>query len=122
MNARDIKREAKELVEWGIKETPELMSDDPSNNYMSVYLGTLINPSGKYYLPFACSNVDDCPRCKGKGCNYCGQLGSREAYEDEVFFEALNNYASKYGAWIESGEGDPCDTFLCWQENGLSDD
>lgn len=34
-----------------------------------VYLGTVFNltPSGKYYLPFACSNADACHTCKGLG-------------------------------------------------------
>lgn len=34
-----------------------------------VYLGTVfsLTPSGKYYLPFACSNVEGCPQCKGAG-------------------------------------------------------
>lgn len=34
----------------------------------ALYLGELINPSGKYYLPFAASNVaEDCPLCNGVG-------------------------------------------------------
>jgi hypothetical protein len=34
-----------------------------------VYLGTIFNltPSGKFYMPFACSNVDPCPHCEGSG-------------------------------------------------------
>lgn len=34
-----------------------------------VWLGTVFNwyPSGKYYLPFACSNVEPCPTCQGHG-------------------------------------------------------
>jgi hypothetical protein len=42
---------------------------EPGQQVRRVYLGTVFNltPSGKYYLPFACSNVDACPTCKGKG-------------------------------------------------------
>jgi len=33
------------------------------------FLGTVFHlmPSGKYYMPFACSNVDACKRCNGSG-------------------------------------------------------
>lgn len=88
--------------------------NDEGVQVAGVYLGTLINPSGKYYMPFACSNVEVCPRCKGEGCDYCGQLGSREAFEDSIFWEYLEEYASRCGACIEAGEGDPCDTFMVW--------
>src|SRR4051812_34962292 len=34
-----------------------------------VFLGTVfaLYPSGKYYTPFACSNVEPCPACNGTG-------------------------------------------------------
>lgn len=72
-------RKAMENAEW---------NDAPwekSQEIRSIYLGSLINPSGKYYLPFACSNVEGCPRCHGTGktsiphrCNFCGGTGARE--------------------------------------------
>ena len=52
----------------------ELANEEPEINYEDefekrVYLGSCLNlyPSGKYYMPFACSNVDACPQCKGSG-------------------------------------------------------
>lgn len=45
-----------------------------------IFLGTVfaLTPSGKYYQPFACSNVNECPQCNGTGqtrklypCHYC---------------------------------------------------
>ena len=35
----------------------------------SVFIGTVFSlmPSGKYYQPFACSNIDPCPACSGTG-------------------------------------------------------
>ena len=35
----------------------------------TVFLGTVmaLYPSGKYYQPWACSNLDPCPTCKGQG-------------------------------------------------------
>lgn len=55
-----------EAVESGDPYTPEGADDDVKAQL--AYLGAMINPSGKYYLPFACSNVaGDCEVCKGKG-------------------------------------------------------
>jgi hypothetical protein len=44
--------------------------ENPGTEERRVWLGASIalNPSGKFYLPFACSNVaGDCPVCGGKG-------------------------------------------------------
>jgi len=43
--------------------------DGGDGQLRSVFLGTVFSlyPSGKYYLPFACSNLDPCPDCLGKG-------------------------------------------------------
>jgi hypothetical protein len=44
--------------------------DNPGVEVRRVWLGSSIalNPSGKFYLPFACSNVaGDCQVCNGKG-------------------------------------------------------
>lgn len=122
MNRRQIKRQARELIKSAMcdlrtAEVEDRYADVFQNEDMqvkSVFLGTVfhIMPSGKYYQPFACSNVDPCGRCKGEGCEYCGHLGSREAYEDSLMDEYLQEYANKAGAWVESGEGDPCDLFL----------
>ena len=82
-----IKANALENVEEGFgSEEPEGLD----------FLGTVfaLFPSGKYYMPFACSNVT-----------------LREAHRDEEFGRALDDVAEKYGMWIESGEGDPCDVF-----------
>lgn len=45
-------------------------TEDDRLQIRRVYLGTIfgITPSGKFYMPFACSNVaGDCPVCSGKG-------------------------------------------------------
>jgi hypothetical protein len=51
-------------------------------------------PSGKYYTPFACSNVTDA-----------------EAEADEEWYEAAKAGLEAIGASLESGDGDPCDLF-----------
>lgn len=63
------------------------------------YLGTVfsLTPSGKYYMPWACSNVTD-----------------KEAEADSDWWDALDSYLEKFNMWSESGEGDPCDIFVCF--------
>ena len=119
MNAREIRRQARELVS---NNAPEVENEEfrtydfeDSLEVRCTFVGTVFNvmPSGKYYMPWACSNVEPCNRCKGTGCDFCGHQGSREAFEDTLMIEALEEYAAKKGLAIESGEGDPCDLFLC---------
>lgn len=104
---------------------------EPDDDTGRCYLGSVLNifPSGKYYTPFACSNVDACSVCSGSGsvrnpdrndaeslsvltCPHCNGIGSREAMEDEIFSEALSAVAKSHGGWIESGDGDGCDVFF----------
>jgi len=61
-----------------------------------VYLGTVFEllPSGKYYMPYACSNVTE-----------------KEAMEDERWYEQAESELDQINAYMESGEGDPCDLF-----------
>lgn len=115
MNKREIKKLARELIA-SVESTDweEYISINDFMDSECVFLGTVFSlcPSGKYYMPFACSNVEPCNHCHGEGCDFCGWQGSREAYEDTLFYEYLESYAGKIGAWVENGEGDPCDIFL----------
>jgi hypothetical protein len=120
MKARDIKRSAKAWVEETVgymmapEELPIDLELEDGQSFIEAYMGSslMIFPSGKYYLPHACGNVSPCPRCKGNGCDFCGHLGSREAYEDELMGEYLDEYAEKHGAFMFRGEGDPLDVFI----------
>ena len=138
MNQKEIKSDAKNLIECAFdalegEEWHDSDSDyapdclEEGSEHRSICMGTVftIMPSGKYYMPWAKSNVELCPRCKGGEvvplighlgvyveCKYCGGMGSREAFEDEVMAEWLEHYADKVGCYVESGEGDPCDIFL----------
>jgi len=78
------------------------------------FLGTVftIMPSGKFYTPWANSNVTPCPYCHGSGCRQCGDMGSLEAYHDSLFMEALESECAAHGVLWGSGEGDPCDIFI----------
>lgn len=44
-------------------------SDEGDVQVRRLYLGSVFNltPSGKYYMPFACSNLDACHTCNGTG-------------------------------------------------------
>lgn len=97
----------------------------------SEYLGSQLTLtfSGKYYQPFACSNVDLCPACMGEGsveicgehgpsvkkveCPICQGVGSFEAFVDEVWWEELDRVAARYECVVDFGEGNPLDTYLC---------
>lgn len=97
----------------------------------SIYLGSCfsLSPSGKYYTPWANSNVEACEACakamdapcdKTSPCippdDWEGEEGEEyhcEVCKDAAFYKQLDEEAESIGAWIESGEGDPCDIFIC---------
>ncbi len=142
----------------------EWEDNDDDMQVRRVFIGTVFDllPSGKYYQPFACSNVSLCPFCCGKGtipghssarirkrnkkryermlklgvklgreyaishakvrnaahnkwqktCSICGGLGSKEAYQDECWYEQAKKELESIDCFLESGEGDPCDLFV----------
>jgi hypothetical protein len=84
-----------EKIEAHAEETEDI----EGNRVRSAFLGTVfaLTPSGKFYTPWARSNVT-----------------VSEARKDEKWFEALEAIAEKRGAYITGGEGDPCDLFAVW--------
>ena len=62
-----------------------------------VFLGTVFNltPSGKYYTPFAHSNITE-----------------GEAEEDTDWWVEMEKLAAGYGLFLTPGEGDPCDIMV----------
>jgi hypothetical protein len=87
LNVEAIRRELDE-AEW--------QDSEPDRQERSVYLGTVfaLYPSGKYYMPWACSNVTE-----------------EEADSDEEWREAVEVEFEKHGMFLTAGEGDPCDLF-----------
>lgn len=86
-------------IDWeGIKRELNLATepyeDECGNKVKAIFLGSVFSmtPSGKYYTPWACSNVDE-----------------KEAEEDQEWWEALEKKAGENGLFITSGEGDPTD-------------
>ena len=87
---------------------------DPNIEERSTYLGGLINPSGKYYTPWAYSNLDPCPRCAGTGiakmipCRVC--KGSLIRPLNSAFFPGNPCYCANHEApGKESVECSWCD-------------
>lgn len=177
-------RYKKDISSWNwnsiIQECKNNPAPDNDGNIIGYcYLGSVfsLSPSGKFYLPFACSNLEscficggsgltkklypcefcqgegkrsyksisdrtgesiesvkarlnqgdfkqldsdyfECNICRGKGevnhsCKICGGMGSIEAYRDSIWYDILDKIAESKGVWIESGEGDSTDIFVC---------
>ena len=94
---------------------------DSTQMIASLFLGAVfgLTPSGKFYTPWANGNVEDCPRCHGSGhtangkdCTWCSGLGSREAYLDDLWTQEVDRVSYRFGVFVFSGEGDPCDLFI----------
>ena len=86
-------------VEAALKAEPwQEVGDGEFGQVRSIYIGTVFSwyPSGKFYTPFANSNVTE-----------------EEAKQDAEWREAVENECSERGLTFEHGEGDPCDLFIC---------
>ena len=61
-----------------------------------VYLGSVMSlaPSGKFYMPWTTNQTND------------------DVDRDSRWFEALEKAATKFGGYVEHGEGDPTDLFF----------
>jgi hypothetical protein len=88
------------------KESWHLDNDDNYQKVRTIYIGSIINPSAKYYMPW-CSNFD---LVEGK---------IDEAFW-EMIEEGLNEIPNK-SYYHFAGEGDPCDTFIGECEEFYSD-
>jgi len=84
-----------------------------------VYLGSVMNlyPSGKFYTPWACGNVQICKACAEAGllpCDDdtpCTDGEHCEACQDAQWVEAAEAELETINACLASGEGDPTDLF-----------
>jgi hypothetical protein len=78
--------------------TEQTLCEDSEGYQKMHYIGTIfqLSPSGKYYTPFANSNVTQ-----------------QEADLDEDYWNAVDGELDKRGMWRESGEGSASDIFFC---------
>jgi hypothetical protein len=115
---REYTREIKGWDWEGIKASAlaNTHEDEEGQKVGAEYLGSVfsIMPSGKYYMPFAASNVaGDCRMCKGTGklpnqrteCTICHGGGTRTAGEGWVTLEWARELA---GESIQVGDKIPC--------------
>ena len=92
MTKKEIKREMKRILEEDTFEECSDMFDD--GRYESMYLGSYmsLDPCGRYHHIISPHGATSkCAR----------------------YWENLETCAEELGAWIESGEGDPTDIYLC---------
>ncbi len=105
----------------------EVDVDVEGNSIQRYHLGTVFNlyPSGKFYTPWANNNVAACTACRAADFGPCDDAApcippsdykGKEPYHCEVCrdMQWLNQAAEELetiGAFLESGEGDPCDLF-----------
>lgn len=161
----------------------ELTTQEPDREgTVRVFVGTVfsLTPSGKFYMPWASSNVAGCPGCHGTGhvrmpvrprvakkwvarnrdarrlwikrygyasarewpehiqqrsdrlnrllhrmdntCGVCDGLGSAEAAKDERWQAFVEKTLAPHGCWMESGEGNGTDLYLCRQQEKLTEE
>jgi len=128
LNPRIVKADLEDM-EW------EEDYNDPDRQRRAIFLGTVMSltPSGKFYTPFANSNVEYCGKCPGEGesedgdcydCECppatefsetepegCKSLQHCEVCRDADWQSRLEAEADELGLSVESGE-DPCDILL----------
>ena len=78
------------LIDWKVIE-------DEHGKYLQDFLGSVMSimPSGKFYMPWTTNQTQ------------------RDVIKDSAFMSALEDVLDEYDMWIESGEGDPTDLFVC---------
>ena len=122
----DLKVITKRLAE----EEPQF-DEENDTWFKQICLGSVMSilPSGKYYTPFACSNVEICSVCAAAGhvpCtkdNPCWHKDDSEdteeyhceACQDARWYEQAEKELDYIGACLIFGEGDPTD-LLVWKE------
>lgn len=86
----------KDCIESFEGELVESMFDE-GEFYLADYIGSVmaVYPSGKYYMP------------------WCSNFTWKDAAQDYCFAEGIESILDDTSYWIESGEGDPTDLFLC---------
>ena len=103
---KDIRKQARDLIRDNLEELrgAEVQDGQDDSKVQSVFLGTVMSimPSGKYYTPWANSNVGACPRCKGEG-KVVNKKADEAAHKASVAADhVLRKYLmDTYGAFCE---------------------
>ena len=102
--------------------------EEPGLETRLLFVGTVmgLTPSGKFYTPWACSNVQVCSQCASASEAPCDSdylcddssgdpltgEGHCEVCRDAAWREQFEKEADNNGYFVTSGEGDPCDILL----------
>jgi len=93
MYKRQIAKDLKDVLKF---DEPYVMENDfeEGEKYHSYFIGSFLSldPCGRYHHILSPNGIT-------RKC--------------EIFWEELEEIAQRMGGWIESGEGDPLDTFFC---------
>lgn len=101
--------------------------EEPGLETRLLFIGTVmaLTPSGKYYQPWACSNVEACEacvnveppcdediRCKGATGDPLTGEGHCEVCRDAAWKEQFEKEADNNGYFVTSGEGNATDILV----------
>jgi hypothetical protein len=106
----DIAHNIMEGVMEDFNDNYEVYSDTDTGSIIhAVSIGSVLDlmPSKKSFFSPAL-----CHKCGGKGCDFCGHTGSREAYEDHMLIAEMSDIAHKNGYTLSNNYGDPCELYL----------
>jgi len=87
----------------------EIVETYEGERIKSAYVGTVftLTPSGKYYTPWAHSNAIAGYNAKGE------PVIEPDVLRDQGWYEGVDDALAEYDAWLQAGEGDPCDLYVC---------
>lgn len=107
-NIQHIRHRARTLVIDSIKDMTPRVTETNGIEYDIFHLGQVeaLAPSGQSYTPMQSLTLSRCPRCHGYCCQYCGETGSREFYEDQTFFGAIEKAANRHAMYMVIEEGE----------------
>lgn len=80
--------------------------DEEGNTKFVNYIGSVMSvfPSGKYYTAWTTNQTN------------------RDVLQDGCFRTAFEKVLSEHNMWLENGEGDPTDLFICKSEDEESEE
>lgn len=124
--------ESKLGIDWGavsseISQQPWESVDDYTED-RQLFIGTVMSltPSGKYYMPWACSNVEVCEACAKASDAPCDETspctgstgdpttgeGHCEVCRDAAWIQQLEDEAEERGFFVTCGEGCATDIMI----------
>jgi len=87
----------------------EVFETEEGERIRAAYIGTVftLTPSGKYYTPWAASIAIAGYNAKGE------PIIEPNVLRDRGWYEGVEDTLAKIGAFLDVGDGDPCDLYVC---------